>query len=90
MMSFDMAVAPVIALPATLWMSRKRVGASTDSLGLWQPAPMAEMTKVWHFLPMHHVIFIVYPGFELLDVSGPASVFSGANRARGPQAEGRA
>lgn len=30
---------------------------------------------------MHHVIFIVYPGFEVLDVSGPASVFSGANRA---------
>lgn len=30
---------------------------------------------------MHHVVFIVYPGFELLDVSGPASVFGGANRA---------
>lgn len=30
---------------------------------------------------MHHVIFIVYPGFELLDVSGPTSVFNGANRA---------
>lgn len=30
---------------------------------------------------MHHVVFIVYPGFELLDVSGPASVFNGANRA---------
>lgn len=30
---------------------------------------------------MHHIAFIVYPGFELLDVSGPASVFSGANRA---------
>ncbi|MFH1796550.1 MAG: helix-turn-helix domain-containing protein [Pseudomonadota bacterium] len=30
---------------------------------------------------MHHVAFIVYPGFELLDVSGPASVFNGANRA---------
>jgi transcriptional regulator GlxA family with amidase domain len=30
---------------------------------------------------MHHVTFIVYPGFELLDVSGPASVFNGANRA---------
>ena len=30
---------------------------------------------------MHHVACIVYPGFELLDVSGPASVFSGANRA---------
>ncbi|MCW5707252.1 helix-turn-helix domain-containing protein [Shinella sp.] len=32
---------------------------------------------------MHHVVFIVYPGFELLDVSGPASVFNGANRALG-------
>lgn len=30
---------------------------------------------------MHHVVFIVYPGFELLDTSGPASVFNGANRA---------
>ncbi len=30
---------------------------------------------------MHHVVFVVYPGFELLDVSGPASVFNGANRA---------
>lgn len=32
---------------------------------------------------MHRVAFIVYPGFELLDVSGPASVFNGANRALG-------
>jgi len=32
---------------------------------------------------MHHVVFIVYPGFELLDVAGPASVFNGANRALG-------
>ncbi len=30
---------------------------------------------------MHQVAFVVYPGFELLDVSGPISVFSGANRA---------
>ena len=30
---------------------------------------------------MHQVAFIVYPGFELLDVSGPASVFNGANHA---------
>ena len=30
---------------------------------------------------MHRVAFVVYPGFELLDASGPASVFSGANRA---------
>lgn len=34
---------------------------------------------------MHHIAFIVYPGFELLDTSGPASVFNGANRALGQQ-----
>jgi transcriptional regulator GlxA family with amidase domain len=39
------------------------------------------MTKDWYFLPMHRIAFIVYPGFELLDLSGPASVFNGANRA---------
>jgi len=32
---------------------------------------------------MHHVVFIVFPRFELLDVSGPASVFNSANRALG-------
>ncbi len=30
---------------------------------------------------MHRVAIIVYPGFELLDASGPASVFNGANHA---------
>ena len=30
---------------------------------------------------MHHVAIVVYPGFELLDVSGPVSVFNVANRA---------
>lgn len=30
---------------------------------------------------MHHVVFVVYPGFELLDVAGPSSVFNNANRA---------
>ncbi|MCT7374115.1 GlxA family transcriptional regulator [Chelativorans salis] len=39
------------------------------------------MTETLYFLPMHHVVFIVYPGFELLDTSGPASVFNSANRA---------
>ncbi|MBX3536656.1 MAG: helix-turn-helix domain-containing protein [Chelatococcus sp.] len=29
---------------------------------------------------MHHVVFVIYPGFELLDMSGPASVFTSANR----------
>jgi transcriptional regulator GlxA family with amidase domain len=32
---------------------------------------------------MHRVVFIVYPGFEILDVSGPGAVFNGANRAVG-------
>jgi transcriptional regulator GlxA family with amidase domain len=45
--------------------------------------PLAGMTQIWHFLPMHHVAFVVYPGFEILDVSGPVSVFTGANRALG-------
>lgn len=30
---------------------------------------------------MRSIVFIVYPGFELLDVSGPVSVFNNANRA---------
>jgi transcriptional regulator GlxA family with amidase domain len=30
---------------------------------------------------MHAITFIVYPGFELLDVAGPTAVFNGANRA---------
>jgi transcriptional regulator GlxA family with amidase domain len=29
---------------------------------------------------MHHAAIVVYPGFELLDASGPASVFNVANR----------
>ncbi|WP_285295732.1 GlxA family transcriptional regulator [Aureimonas altamirensis] len=36
---------------------------------------------------MHRVTLIVYPGFELLDVSGPASVFNGANRALGQRGQ---
>jgi transcriptional regulator GlxA family with amidase domain len=38
---------------------------------------------------MHRVGFVVYPGFELLDVSGPVSVFNSANRALGEQAKPR-
>lgn len=34
---------------------------------------------------MQQVIFVVYPGFELLDASGPASVFNSANRTLGEQ-----
>ncbi|NUT13257.1 MAG: helix-turn-helix domain-containing protein [Cupriavidus sp.] len=29
---------------------------------------------------MRRIVFVVYPGFELLDVSGPVSVFNNANR----------
>ena len=47
----------------------------------YRSAHLAEMTKIWYFLPMHHVAFVVYPGFELLDISGPAAVFNGANHA---------
>ncbi|HEV2512913.1 GlxA family transcriptional regulator [Bosea sp. (in: a-proteobacteria)] len=32
---------------------------------------------------MHRLVFVVYPGFELLDMSGPASVFTSANRSLG-------
>lgn len=32
---------------------------------------------------MHQLALVVYPGFELLDTAGPASVFNGANRALG-------
>lgn len=32
---------------------------------------------------MHRLVFAVYPGFELLDTSGPISVFTSANRALG-------
>jgi len=32
---------------------------------------------------MRHVAFVVYPGFEILDVAGPSSVFGNANRASG-------
>jgi len=34
-----------------------------------------------YFSAMHPVVLVVYSGFESLDVSGPASVFNGANRA---------
>jgi transcriptional regulator GlxA family with amidase domain len=40
------------------------------------------MTKMRYFLPMvHNVLMLVYPDFELLDVSGPTSVFRAANQA---------
>lgn len=41
---------------------------------------LAEMTETSYFLPMHLVAFVVYSGFELLDMSGPAAAFNGANR----------
>lgn len=33
---------------------------------------------------MHRVVFVVYPGFELLDTSGPGAAFNNANRALNP------
>ena len=47
------------------------------------------MTKTWYFLPMHRVAFIVYRGFELLDVSGPIAVFNNANREMAMRGEPR-
>jgi transcriptional regulator GlxA family with amidase domain len=32
---------------------------------------------------MHRVAFVIYPGFELLDMSGPTAVFDGANHVLG-------
>jgi transcriptional regulator GlxA family with amidase domain len=32
---------------------------------------------------MHRVAFVIYPGFELLDMSGPAAVFDGVNHVLG-------
>jgi transcriptional regulator GlxA family with amidase domain len=39
------------------------------------------MTKIDYILPMKtkNIFFVIYPGFELLDLSGPVSVFSTAN-----------
>jgi hypothetical protein len=37
------------------------------------------MTKMSRHLPMHRVVFVVYPGFELLDLSGPGSAFNSAD-----------
>lgn len=47
----------------------------------------AEMTKTGQILPMRHrVAVVVYPGFELLDATGPASVFANANGVQPPKA----
>lgn len=40
------------------------------------------MTNLGYILPMRHnkrIIFVIFPGFELLDLSGPAAVFTHAN-----------
>jgi transcriptional regulator GlxA family with amidase domain len=43
---------------------------------------MAEMSKTCEILPMGHKVSIfVFPNFELLDASGPASAFEAANHA---------
>jgi transcriptional regulator GlxA family with amidase domain len=45
---------------------------------------LAEMTNKAYFLPMTHKFFILaYDGCQLLDVTGPASVFGAANEAAG-------
>jgi len=47
------------------------------------------MTIKYNILPMsvtRRIVFIVYDGFELLDMSGPASVFSAANAVSGTDA----
>nr|WP_294846912.1 helix-turn-helix domain-containing protein [uncultured Sphingomonas sp.] len=38
------------------------------------------MTNMGQIPPQHRVLQIVYPGFELLDLSGPAAAFNNANR----------
>ncbi|MFD2647358.1 GlxA family transcriptional regulator [Devosia albogilva] len=44
------------------------------------------MTKRGKILPMkHRVAVVVYPGFELLDATGPASVFGNANGVLPPE-----
>jgi transcriptional regulator GlxA family with amidase domain len=43
-------------------------------------ARVGKMTKMRYFLPMRRrIVLVVYPGFELLDLAGPASVFRSAN-----------
>jgi transcriptional regulator GlxA family with amidase domain len=59
-----------------------RIASPSSSLPThegYRRAHVAGMTKVRCYLPMHRVAFIVYPDFELLDLSGPAAVFDGAN-----------
>jgi len=42
------------------------------------------MTKEGYFLPMpHKLVILAYDGCQLLDVTGPAAVFGGANQAAG-------
>jgi transcriptional regulator GlxA family with amidase domain len=64
-------------MPATAKWHGRHETALTG--GKYRRSHVAEMTKIWYFLPMHRVVFAVYPGFELLDMAGPASVFDGAN-----------
>jgi len=46
------------------------------------------MTKIDYIPPMKikNIFFVIYPGFELLDLSGPVSVFSTANALRQKEA----
>lgn len=36
---------------------------------------------------MHNVLFIVYPGFDVLDTVGPSAVFNSTNRSLRQQAK---
>lgn len=54
--------------------------AAITKAGTAGPRSMAQRRRVCDFTPVTiEVAFLVYPGFELLDASGPVSVFSTAN-----------
>ena len=38
--------------------------------------------------PVRHVVFVIFPGFEILDLSGPLSIFFNANRVTEPARDG--
>ena len=51
---------------------------------LCAPRLMAEMTFLMRFQDMTpRIVFVVFPGFELLDLSGPLAVFADANSVAG-------
>lgn len=51
-----------------------------------QQSNLTEMTNTYSFLPMssvRNIVFVIYEQFELLDLSGPSSVFHMANKVAG-------